>query len=425
LFEAAWCFNQLMVSFKLAVEKNICMLAIKGGKPVRTKPWPAWPVYDERETKALEETLKSRFWGGGVGESGPKEKEFEEKFSMFHGCSHGVCVSSGTEALHLALLSIGIGAGDEVIVPALTFWATGSAVLMAGGNPVIVDVDKESYCMSFEEVEKSITSRTKAIISVYNYGNSPDMDKLFEIAEKHGLALIEDCARAHGFMWRNKPAGSIGDIGCFSFQQGKFMTAGEGGIIITNNRLYAERCRALRTCGRIRGDDMYSVGVEYWWNWWNFRMTQFQAAILLVQLERLEEQTKTRQANSEYLSMRLSEIEGITTLKIDERLTRHQPWPYLFKYDSKCFENIPVERFVEALKAEGIPCSTIDHPPLSMTLTARGSRSRIIRKPKYPVAESAIREAVTLPQSIFLGTKEDMDDVVEAIVKIKTHLGEL
>jgi dTDP-4-amino-4,6-dideoxygalactose transaminase len=414
-----------MVSFKLAVEKNICMLAIKGGKPVRTKPWPAWPVYDERETKALEETLKSRFWGGGVGESGPKEKEFEEKFSMFHGCSHGVCVSSGTEALHLALLSIGIGAGDEVIVPALTFWATGSAVLMAGGNPVIVDVDKESYCMSFEEVEKSITSRTKAIISVYNYGNSPDMDKLFEIAEKHGLALIEDCARAHGFMWRNKPAGSIGDIGCFSFQQGKFMTAGEGGIIITNNRLYAERCRALRTCGRIRGDDVYSVGVEYWWNWWNFRMTQFQAAILLVQLERLEEQTKTRQANSEYLSMRLSEIEGITTLKIDERLTRHQPWPYLFKYDSKCFENIPVERFVEALKAEGIPCSTIDHPPLSMTLTARGSRSRIIRKPKYPVAESAIREAVTLPQSIFLGTKEDMDDVVEAIVKIKTHLGEL
>ncbi|NHW00168.1 MAG: DegT/DnrJ/EryC1/StrS family aminotransferase [Thaumarchaeota archaeon] len=401
------------------------MLAIKGGKPVRTKPWPAWPVYDERETKALEETLKSRFWGGGVGESGPKEKEFEEKFSMFHGCSHGVCVSSGTEALHLALLSIGIGAGDEVIVPALTFWATGSAVLMAGGNPVIVDVDKESYCMSFEEVEKSITSRTKAIISVYNYGNSPDMDKLFEIAEKHGLALIEDCARAHGFMWRNKPAGSIGDIGCFSFQQGKFMTAGEGGIIITNNRLYAERCRALRTCGRIRGDDVYSVGVEYWWNWWNFRMTQFQAAILLVQLERLEEQTKTRQANSEYLSMRLSEIEGITTLKIDERLTRHQPWPYLFKYDSKCFENIPVERFVEALKAEGIPCSTIDHPPLSMTLTARGSRSRIIRKPKYPVAESAIREAVTLPQSIFLGTKEDMDDVVEAIVKIKTHLGEL
>jgi len=401
------------------------MLAIKGGKPVRTKPWPAWPVYDERETKALEETLKSRFWGGGVGESGPKEKEFEEKFSMFHGCSHGVCVSSGTEALHLALLSIGIGAGDEVIVPALTFWATGSAVLMAGGNPVIVDVDKESYCMSFEEVEKSITSRTKAIISVYNYGNSPDMDKLFEIAEKHGLALIEDCARAHGFMWRNKPAGSIGDIGCFSFQQGKFMTAGEGGIIITNNRLYAERCRALRTCGRIRGDDVYSVGVEYWWNWWNFRMTQFQAAILLVQLERLEEQTKTRQANSEYLSMRLSEIEGITTLKIDERLTRHQPWPYLFKYDSKCFENIPVERFMEALKAEGIPCSTIDHPPLSMTLTARGSRSRIIRKPKYPVAESAIREAVTLPQSIFLGTKEDMDDVVEAIVKIKTHLGEL
>jgi dTDP-4-amino-4,6-dideoxygalactose transaminase len=401
------------------------MLAISGGKPVRTKPWPSWPVYDEREMRALEETLKSRFWGGGVEESGPKEKEFEEKFSRFHGCNYGVCVSSGTEALHLALLSIGIGPGDEVIVPALTFWATGSAVLMTGGTLVIVDVNPESYCMSFEEAEKSVTSRTKAIIPVYNYGNSPDMDKLSEIAEKHGLALIEDCARAHGFMWRNKPAGSIGDIGCFSFQQGKLMTAGEGGIIITNNRLYAERCRALRTCGRIRGDDVYNVGIDYWWNWWNFRMTQFQAAILLVQLERLEEQTKTRQANSEYLSRRLSEIEGISPLKTDERLTRHQPWPYLFKYDSKCFGNIPVGRFVEALKAEGVPCGRIDHPPLSMTLTAHGPQSRIVRKPKYPVAEGAIWEAVTLPQSIFLGARGDMDDIVEAIVKIKTHLGEL
>ncbi|MCX8183063.1 MAG: DegT/DnrJ/EryC1/StrS family aminotransferase, partial [Crenarchaeota archaeon] len=312
-----------------------------------------------------------------------------------------------------------------VIVPALTFWATGSAVLMTGGTLVIVDVDPETYCMSVKEVENSITSRTKAIIPVYNYGGAPDMDKLLEIAEENSIALIEDCARAHGFIWRNKPAGSIGDIGCFSFQQGKFMTAGEGGIIITNNRLYAERCRSLRTCGRIRGDDVFNVGIDYWWNWWNFRMTQFQAAILLVQLERLEEQTKTRQANSEYLSRRLREIEGIIPLKIDERLTRHQPWPYLFKYDSKCFGNIPVIRFVEALKAEGIPCGGIDHPPLNMTLTAHGSGPRIIRKPKYPVAETAIQEAVTLPQSIFLGSREDMDDIVEAIVKIKTHYGEL
>lgn len=401
------------------------MLAIKGGKPIRTKPWPAWPVYDERELKALEETLKSRFWGGGVEESGPKEKEFEEKFSRFHGCKYGVCVSSGTEALHLALLSIGVGPGDEVIVPALTFWATGSAVLMTGGKLIIVDVDPETYCMSVEEVENSITSRTKAIISVYNYGNAPDMDKLSEIAEKRSIALIEDCARAHGFMWRNKPAGSIGDIGCFSFQQGKLMTAGEGGIIVTSNRLYAERCRALRTCGRIRGDDVYNVGIDYWWNWWNFRMTQFQAAILLVQLERLEEQTKTRQTNSEYLSRRLREIEGVAPLKIDEKLTRHQPWPYLFKYDSKSFGNVSVERFVEALKAEGVPCGGIDHPPLNMTLTAHGTRPRIIRKPKYPVAESAIQEAVTLPQSIFLGAREDMDDIVEAIVKIKTNSSEL
>ena len=400
-------------------------LALRGGKPTRTKPWPTWPIYDEREIKALEEVLRSRFWGGGVEDSGPKEKEFEEKFSKRHGCSYGVCVSSGTAALYVALLSVGVGPGDEVIAPALTFWATGSAVLMTGATLVVVDVDPETYCMDFREVEKSITNKTKAIISVYNYGNAPDMDKISEISKENNIALIEDCARAHGFGWKEKPAGSIGDLGCFSFQQGKFMTAGEGGIIITNDELYAERCRSIRTCGRIKGDDIYKIGIDYWLNWWNFRITQFQAAILLAQLERLEEQLKTRQANCEYLSKRLEEIEGIQPLKVDSRLTRHQPWPYLFKYDPKSFGGVSVIRFVEALNEEGIPSGGLDHPPLSMTLSAHLSSARIVRKSKYPVAERAIQESVTLPQHLFLGTKEDMDTIVEAVEKIKKHSNEL
>ena len=401
------------------------MLSIRGGRPVRTKEWPRWPVYDERELKALEEVVKSRYWGGGVGESGPWEKMFEERFARRHGCRYGICVSSGTAALHVALLAAGVGPGDEVIVPAMTFWATGSAVLMTGATLVIVDVDPETYCMDVEAVEDSLTERSKAVIPVYNYGTSPDMDELSKLAEEHGLVVVEDCARAHGFAWRGRPAGSIGDMGCFSFQQGKFMTAGEGGIIVTNSRLYAERCYAIKDCGRIRGLGYCEVGLDYWWNWYNYRMTQFQAAILLAQLERLDEQLATRQANSEYLTKRLEEVEGITPIKVDERLTSHQPWPYAFKYDSESFGGAPLERFVEALRAEGIPCGR-PHPPLHLTLATRGPATRIKREAKYPVAERAyFEEAVILPQYLFLGTREDMDDIADAVAKIQRYSEEL
>jgi len=358
-----------------------------------------------------------------VGESGPWERRFEEAFARRHGCRYGVCVSSGTAALHVALLAAGVGPGDEVIVPALTFWATGSAVLMTGATLVIVDVDPDTYCMDAREVEENLTERTKAIIPVYNYGTAPDMDELTRIAEEHELFLIEDCARAHGFEWRGRPAGSLGDMGCFSFQQGKFMTAGEGGIIITSNKLYAERCRAIKDCGRVRGE-VYNVGATHWWNWFNYRMTQFQAAILLAQLERLDEQLRIRQENSEYLSKRLEEIEGVTPIKVDKRLTKHQPWPYAFKYDSGSFRGAPLERFVEALRAEGIPCGR-PHQPLHLTLVP-SPPDRVKKRKKYPVAERAyFEEAVTLPQWLFLGTREDMDDVVEAIAKIQRHADEL
>ena len=400
------------------------MLAIKGGEPVRKKEWPQWPVFDEREIEILEEVVKSRSWGGGLSDSGPWEAKFEEAFAKRHGCRYGITVTSGTVALFVSLLAAGIGPGDEVIAPALTFWATGSAVLMTGATLVIVDVDPDTYCMDVNEVERSITEKTKAIIPVYNYGTSPDMDALVKLAEEHNLVLIEDCARAHGFEWKGRPAGSLGDMGCFSFQQGKFMTAGEGGIIITNNELYAERCFSIKNCGRIRrGRDISEIGIDYWWNWFNFRMTQFQAAVLLVQLERLDEQLKIRQENSEYLNKRLQEIDGITPIKVRKELTKHQPWPYAFKYDPKSFKGVPLHRFIEALRAEGIPASGLDHPPLNMTLAARYP-SRI-KRTKYPVAERAMYETVTLPQWVFLGTKEDMDDIVEAIIKIQKHADEL
>jgi dTDP-4-amino-4,6-dideoxygalactose transaminase len=406
-------------------------LAINGGKPVRVKGWPSWPAYDEREVRAVEEVIRSQYWGGGVGVSGPKESEFEEKFSRKHGCKYGICVANGTAALHVALLAAGIGPGDEVIVPALTYWATGSAVLMTGALPIIVDVDPETYCLDTVAVESSITNRTKAIISVYNYGSAPDMDRLRKICDEHGLVLIEDCARAHGFIWRDKPAGSIGDMGCFSFQQGKFMTAGEGGIITTNNKFYAERCYAIKDCGRLREGGIPGEGISpsEVINWYNYRMTQIQAAILLVQLERFEEQIAVRQRNRVYLDKRIKEIEGVKPIKVDERLSRHQPWPYCFKYDPAYFNGVSRDKFIMALRAEGIPCGK-PHPPLHMALYfpkwSEAYKRYVETKISLPVSEKAYsEEAVELPQYLFLGSSDDMDDIAEAIIKIKKHSKEL
>jgi len=406
-------------------------LAIKGGKRARSRGWPLWPIFDEREVRAVEEVIRSGYWGGGVGVSGPKEAEFEEKFSRSHGCKYGICVANGTIALHVALLAAGIGPSDEVIVPALTFWATGSAVLMAGATPVIVDVNPETYCMDAGAVEEAITDRTKAVIPVYNYGSAPDMNRLVKLCREHNLVMIEDCARGHGFVWEDKPAGSIGDMGCFSFQQSKFMTAGEGGIIITNNRVYAERCYAIKDCGRLREGGIPEEGImpSEIINWYNYRMTQIQAAILLVQLERLREQVEIRQRNQVYLDKRLREIEGIEPIKVDERLTKHQPWPYCFKYNSTFFRNAPRDKFIAALRAEGIPCSK-PHPPLHKALYfprwSEAYRRYVEGGASFPVSEKAYNEeAVELPQYLFLGTNEDMDDIVEAIMKIKRHLDEL
>ncbi|MEM2913462.1 MAG: DegT/DnrJ/EryC1/StrS family aminotransferase [Candidatus Bathyarchaeia archaeon] len=406
-------------------------LALKGGKPSRAKEWPQWPIYDERELKAVEGIIKTRYWGGGVGVSGPKEAEFEEKFSSSHGCGYGVCVNSGTAALHVALLAADVGPGDEVIVPALTFWSTGSAVLMAGATPVIVDVNPETYCMDADAVKDAVTDKTRAVIPVYNYGSSPDMDKLLKTCKEHNLVMIEDCARGHGFVWRDKPAGSIGDLGCFSFQQGKFMTAGEGGIIITNNKTYADRCYAIKDCGRLREGGLPGEGIEPSTviNWYNYRMTQIQAAILLVQLERFWEQVKVRQNNQDYLNKRLREIEGIEPVKVDERLSRHHPWPYCFKYDPSCFRGVSRDKFITALRAEGIPCGK-PHPPLNMALhflkCSEAYKRYVESKANFPVSEKAYNEeAVELPQHLFLGATEDMDDIAEAIVKIKRSAKDL
>ncbi|MFN9742819.1 MAG: DegT/DnrJ/EryC1/StrS family aminotransferase, partial [Acidobacteriota bacterium] len=261
-------------------------LAIRGGSPVRTSPFTAWPIYDGREAAGLQSVLESRNWGGYPCPN-DLARELGRQFAAHHGARYGVAVTNGTVSLELALQAAGIGYGDEVIVPAYTWEGTAAAVLFSGATPVFVDVDPANYCLDPLRIEEALTPRTRAIIPVHLGFRFADMDAIMEIAGRHNLFVLEDCAHAHGGRWRDKGAGSIGHAGSFSFQTSKLMTAGEGGMVTTNDIELADQVIRLANCGRpprreTRGEPALGH---------NYRMTEFQAAVLLAQLERLEEQT--------------------------------------------------------------------------------------------------------------------------------------
>ena len=228
--------------------------------------------------------LTDAFLSTWVSSSGKYIDKFEDKFSSYSDCSYGVTVSNGTVALHLAMVVLGIGEGDEVIIPDLTFAATINTVLHANATPVIVDVEESSWCIDPVEIEKAITSKTKAIIPVHLYGQSCDMGVIMDIAKRHNLKVVEDCAEAHGAMYDGRKVGSFGDIGCFSFYGNKVITTGEGGMCVTNNQELDEKMRALRDHGMSKTKRYWHDVIGY-----NYRLTNIQAAIGLAQLERIED----------------------------------------------------------------------------------------------------------------------------------------
>ena len=246
-------------------------LALLGGDPLKTKPFPEWPQYDEHEQEALLEVLESGAWWRTPGS---RTKAFEEAFAAYHDARYGIACTNGTAAIEIMISALGIGLGDEVIVPDFTFVATASAVLLHGALPVFVDVDRDTYCINPQKVKAAITERTRAIIAVHLAGHPADLDALQEIADQYGLHLLEDCAHAHGSEWKGKKVGAFGKAGTFSFQQSKLMTAGEGGILLTNDPelkfFYGQH-----DCGRMPGEWFYSHFI----NGGNYRLSEWQGAI--------------------------------------------------------------------------------------------------------------------------------------------------
>jgi dTDP-4-amino-4,6-dideoxygalactose transaminase len=404
-------------------------LALLGGTKSKTKAFPLWPHFDDGERRALNEVLESRVWWRTPG---TRTLEFEQAFAKYHGARHGIAVTNGTAALEVTMAGLGITAGDEVIVPDFTFVATASAVLFANAMPVLVDVDPETFCISPDLVEAAITPRTKAIIAVHMGGHPADLDRLHEIARARGIALLEDSAHAHATEWRGEKIGTFGVAGTFSFQASKLMTAGEGGMIISNDDAFEREARSVHDCGRMPGEWFYS---HYIYGS-NYRLSEWQGAILQVQLGRLDEQTRRRHANSRTLDKLLKEVAGIRPQKMDARCTRNGQYAYIFHLDKREFAGISTERVVEALNAEGIPTQA-SYPPLHDLDVFRSGEYRkrlcgeqareehAFLRAEFPATHKAAWETIWIPQPALLGDEEDMREIAAALGKIQKCAKEL
>jgi dTDP-4-amino-4,6-dideoxygalactose transaminase len=397
-------------------------LALLGGTPVRQEPLPDWPVFDERDITAVTEVVRSGRWGG-YPYPGPQTAEFARRFAELQGGGYAVAMANGTITMEVALRAAEIGWGDEVIVPAYTFMATAAAPMSAGAIPVIADVDPETYCLDPKAVEKAITPRTRAVIPVHLGAQMADMDAIMEIADKHNLIVIEDCAHAHGARWRDQGAGTIGHFGSFSLQSSKILTTGEGGILLCRTPELAAKAISIIDCGRPHDPEgqMLTMGS-------NYRMTEFQAALGNVAIERFPEQARQREEMANYLEESLSEVPGVRLLKRDLRHTRRSFYRYVIAIDPQVF-GAEHDVVCAALASEGISCwvgyEAMHHYELFQPQKSRLAVPNAF--PEYfkfdgmsfPVSEQACEhEAVWLDESIFRGGTRIIDDTVAALRKL-------
>jgi len=411
-------------------------LALKGGNPVAKElKVPSWPVFNEEDEKSVLEAVRTGQWGGlkGLGLSRNVEL-FEQKFAEFHHAKYAIGVFNGTVALQLALRTLGVRMGDEVLVPALTFIASASAIAEVGAIPVFVDSDPDTLQISPQGIEEAITERTRGVVAVHYGGYPIDFDAILPIVEKHNLFLIEDASHAHGTEWKGRRVGALGTMGTFSFQQSKSLTSGEGGAVVTDNKELKERAHLLRNIGRVAGEP----GYEHYILASNYRMTGIQAALLLSQMDKLEEQTEYKSKMGEYLALELEKIGGIRPPKKDPRVTKRGYYIVFFRYDKEAFAGVPRDTFLEALRAEGVPASNQYGMPLYKQVAFRKDNVELLLPkdivgsvPDYesmhlPVVENFYEnEQIALPHTILLADKKQIQLVIDAVAKIKKNIDEL
>lgn len=401
--------------------------AVLGGPKIHETEWPQWPVWDASAEKEILAMLRTGKWWRGTGEH---VIEFEKAYAGLMDVRRCLATASGTTALMVSLQALGIDAGDEVLVSPYTFIASYNVIFLNKALPVFVDSDPETFLINPARIEERITERTKAILPVHIYGLPADMDSINAIARKHNLFVVEDACQAWLAEYRGKKVGTLGDAGCFSFQNSKNLPAGEGGAIISNNEELMDRCHSVHNCGRPYGSVKRTS--DYPINGGNSRMQQIQALILLSQMNRIKSDADIRLGNALFLDEKLKEIPGIIPCKPAEGATRSAYHLYPFRYIKEEFNNLPKERFIKALNSEGIPCSSGYGPQnrteglIEEALNSRGfkrlfppARLKQWREENVlPGNDKLCSEAVTFYQSILLGSRNDMEDIVKAITKI-------
>jgi dTDP-4-amino-4,6-dideoxygalactose transaminase len=398
-------------------------LAVQGGTPVREKPWPRWPVHDERDERALLKVLRSGTWGVG----GEHVGELECRYAELHRARYGVACCNGTVALQVALVAAGVEPGDEVITSPYTFMATALAALAVGAVPVFVDVEPGTHNIDPEAIDAAVTPRTRALLPVHIGGRPADMDRIGAIARTHGLAVIEDAAQAWLAAWKGHPVGAIGNAGAFSFQSSKNLPAGEGGIVLTDDEALFQRAWSYHNCGRTLGGEWYAHATAGL----NYRLTEFQAALLLAGLERFAEQQERRAAAMAVLERELAGIDGLLLPDPDERVTAHGCHIFMVRLDRRVVpgDKMPV---IRALQAEGVPAHPGYTTPLyrqsfwSWYEQRRAGRDtgwselfgRRYEEMQLPVCEELCASTIWIKQEVLLAGPDEMADVVAAFRKV-------
>lgn len=390
-------------------------LALEGGTPVRKKAFPDWPHYDDAERAALLRALDQGQWWRMTGQ---EVSAFEEAFAAFHHAPGGaLAVSNGTQALEAALLTLGIGRGDEVIVPAFTFIATSMAVQRVGATAVPVDVDMNTYCMTLETLMPAITPKTKAVIPVHMAGHPVDMLGLTRFLSERNIFIIQDACHAHGAVSQEKYLGEWNSIACFSFQNYKLMTAGEGGAMIFPTHALREKAFLIHNCGRPQGDTAYlhqELGS-------NYRMNEFTAAVLREQLKRLPEQNTKRESNARIMNAELNAIPGIISQSRENYVSIHPHYMAMFLIDPAVYPSVDRDHVVDALVAEGIPAFK-NYKPIYRAAAfwkdpAPSGNAESWSK-KCPNTERISSQGIWIHHRALLGTEADVLDVIDAIKKV-------
>ena len=408
------------------ITQKAAKLAILGGKPVRAnKSWPRWPYWDENVIDSVVKTTKSRIWCRIQSSSGTVPT-WEKKFAQLMGAKFCVATGSGTQALHTCVEALGIGPGDEVITSPYTDPGTIASILSARALPVLADLDPQSYQLDPADVERRITENTKAIMPVHMMGQPCNMERIMAIAKEHNLKVIEDAAQAHLSEYKGKKLGTIGDLGCFSFQSSKTIACGEGGAIIGNDEELMDKCYTVHNHGTSRRGRTEVIGPKY-------RMNEFEAAILLGQLAGVQERFARRNENAAHLTSRLKDVLGIVPQKLYEGTTSGSFYLYATTYLKEHFNGAERGKFLKALSAEGVSLSSyigqglhkepwVEHILNSKVYQKMFSKKRLQRyrqENSCPNCDKVCREmAMIWASGPLLGTKDDMDDIANAIQKV-------